>query len=566
MTERQRKASGADAGTTAVLEAPRPVAPLSPTTPVLSWEDYFRHASPAQQKELLALARRQGLLYAHQLPPCGNGHAATDTDRTARWNTLNHLLINQRADLEPAAETAFEPFDTALDAHQRQAVARALGSPDVCIIIGWPGTGKSRVVSEILTQAAARGERILFAAPRPAPLDRVLPSLTGRDAVCPVRLLEPGTSIDGLPPVLRALTVVERSRFLREQVTQSALRCRDAAEAECRRRQQEEALWPRMQLLVEDLEELDKQLAELEACTARAAAEVDARFTNPAGAEPSDSETSIASVLRQQREALADLEGRQTEAERLVGETSSQLDEAVACVAKARPLAEAKAGGRWWTWRWWRATFAGNVSGRLAELKARQGDAEQALAAARTDAEAIVHERWRTEERHAAQIEGLKAHEVQRRQDEIAAQRAPLLERRRALLSQLEQTARGFSEEVRPTEYASVPLDAARVTWQNRRHHDEEQCKFACQWAGFVQQHAAQMEERVLGLVNLVAATPAALAQDKHFGALQAETFDALVLEDADQLTEAEFLKLARRAKRWVLVGEPAWEYAGTPA
>src|SRR5262245_51875788 len=125
MTERQRKTSGAEAGgATAVLEAPRPAAPHPATTPVLSWEDYFRHASPAQQKELLALARRQGLLYAHQLPPSGNGHAGGHPDQTARWNTLNHLLVNQRADLQPAAETAFEPFDTALDVHQRQAVGR----------------------------------------------------------------------------------------------------------------------------------------------------------------------------------------------------------------------------------------------------------------------------------------------------------------------------------------------------------------------------------------------------------------------------------------------------------
>src|SRR5262249_24425926 len=212
------------------------------------------------------------------------------------------------------------------------------------------------------------------------------------DAVCPVRLLEPGSPIDGLPPALRALTVPERSRFLREQVVQSALRCRDAAEAECRRRQQEEDLWPRMQRLVEDLEELEKELAGLEEGSARTAAEVDAWFSDVAGAAPSNADTPIASVLRQQREALGDLERRQTAAEQVVAEASGQLDEASLSVAKARPLAEAKAGGRWWTWRWWRATFAGNVSGRLAELEARQGDAEQALAAARADAEAIVEQ------------------------------------------------------------------------------------------------------------------------------------------------------------------------------
>src|SRR5947208_12116335 len=32
------------------------------------WEDLYRAISPEQQRELLSLAERQGVLYAHQLP------------------------------------------------------------------------------------------------------------------------------------------------------------------------------------------------------------------------------------------------------------------------------------------------------------------------------------------------------------------------------------------------------------------------------------------------------------------------------------------------------------------
>src|SRR5207237_8359487 len=34
-------------------------------------------------------------------------------------------------------------------------------------------------------------------------------------------------------------------------------------------------------------------------------------------------------------------------------------------------------------------------------------------------------------------------------------------------------------------------------------------------------------------------------------------TFDLRVLDEADRVTEAELLNLSRRARRWVLVGEP---------
>src|SRR5207248_862123 len=37
-------------------------------------------------------------------------------------------------------------------------------------------------------------------------------------------------------------------------------------------------------------------------------------------------------------------------------------------------------------------------------------------------------------------------------------------------------------------------------------------------------------------------------------------TFDLLVLEETDHVTESEFLHASRRARRWVLLGEPGHE------
>src|SRR5207247_10412730 len=67
------------------------------------------------------------------------------------------------------------------------------------------------------------------------------------------------------------------------------------------------------------------------------------------------------------------------------------------------------------------------------------------------------------------------------------------------------------------------------------------------------------LAERIARCANLVATTTGALAADPHFGdmATALPPFDLLILEDADQVTESEFVHAARRARRWVLVGEP---------
>src|SRR5262249_20576195 len=132
-----------------------PVPPRSPSAAEAGraagslWEDIFRSASPAQQEELLALASRQGLVYAHQLPT-NNGarpHAAPAEDRRG-LHLLSRLFQGQTGDLQPVRLRPAPVFDTGLDERQREAVARALDSPDICLIQGLPGTGKSRVVAE----------------------------------------------------------------------------------------------------------------------------------------------------------------------------------------------------------------------------------------------------------------------------------------------------------------------------------------------------------------------------------------------------------------------------------
>src|SRR5437764_1087522 len=205
MTQRERQPS---AGAT-LAPRPAPAPPRAggpahagePTVP--PWEDLFRSVSPAQQRELLALAVQQGLLYAHQLP---TSDPAVLNPRRA---PLSQLLAG-KTELAPIPSRPVDVIDRDLDAAQREAVARALHSPDVSLIQGFPGSGKSRVIAEIVTQAVARGERVLLLSPTPAALDRVLEFAGRREVLCPVRCVGRDERPATLADWVRRFTFEER--------------------------------------------------------------------------------------------------------------------------------------------------------------------------------------------------------------------------------------------------------------------------------------------------------------------------------------------------------------------
>src|SRR5438132_1907618 len=158
MTQRERHAAG---GRPAAERIPTAAHEARHGDAAPRWADLFPALAPAQQRRLLALAAEQGVLNARQLPT-NNGSA--DPARAF----FGPLFGGQSIDALPAAApTPIDPVDAALTEEQRTAVAKALHTPDVCLIRGLPGTGKSRVIAEIIRQAARRGLRVLLAAPTP---------------------------------------------------------------------------------------------------------------------------------------------------------------------------------------------------------------------------------------------------------------------------------------------------------------------------------------------------------------------------------------------------------------
>lgn len=74
---------------------------------------------------------------------------------------------------------------------QVEATALALSTPDIALIHGPPGTGKTTVICDVVQDLVRRGQRVLLVAPTHVALDNVLERVGDRQGVTAIRLGSP---------------------------------------------------------------------------------------------------------------------------------------------------------------------------------------------------------------------------------------------------------------------------------------------------------------------------------------------------------------------------------------
>jgi hypothetical protein len=538
MTQRERHtpAGGADEPLVTPPPHPSPAAPAADRSPALVWEDLPRPAPPA---------------------PPADPDAPRPADRRA---LLAALLHGKPQDLTPVRPPPAEAFDAGLDPAQREALARALHTPDVCLVQGLPGTGKSRVVARLVAAAAAAGRRVLLLAPGGAALDRALEQVGPPAAVCPVRLLAVDERADALPPCLRRLTLPERQRFFDERTVLPARRALAALDARLDARRRDFAVLERLRALAPGLEEVRARHDDLLARRARVPAAVAAAAeAAPAAAAPTPFQAAFKAAAARREiadrldERAADL---RAEAEKLRTEREAVRTE----LDRLRPLAEAKLASRFWSPAWWRATFRGDVVPRTEELRTRN----DALAAASAELDQrqadLDAERARADAEARAEAEALRDAEARRILGETEAELAAVRRELAAAEESWQRAASGLSPEAAPpAEHTAAALEAAGAAWRQAQERDEAERAAARRRLDEAEAAARGFAQRLASRANVVAAPLSALAGDPVFGDRAAPPeFDLLVLDEADQVTETEFLAAARRASHWVLIGEPA--------
>lgn len=543
MSVRERQNSGG-----ATL-AERPAASSSRAEPIaapsdreyLAWDEFYRALTPGQQQELLALASRQGLVHAHQLP------AVDPTVLQQRRQLFTQLLSGKFSDLSPAHASPVTVNDVELDTGQREAVARAMATPDICLIQGQAGTGKSRTAAEIVVQAARRGERVLLLTATPAGLDRILGHIGRVDGICALRCLHPGESVETLPECVRPFTFAERARDLSEGAVQAARSQAAAAEHAVARFHEEEVRWQRLAAIAENLAAVESRAAKLSGQQSHLAEEVDHAWA----ALPEYHDCECRRQQAQER-CEAQCEKLAQQQEKLEQDRKPLREEHDAL----RPLVEAKRHGRWWTLSWWRALFRDNVLARDAQLTERLhalDKSKQELEAQGQQATAQAQESERTYQQRRADV---LSSERARRAGLLEQERLDLEREQAGLRASWEENSRGLETTCSPT---CESVGAARQEWQARVTRERTQADFARCWAEILAEAAPTLPGRLLAWANVTVATPAGLAADPHFSENNGRTvpFDLLVCDETDLFNDTELQQAARRGRRWVLLGEP---------
>jgi hypothetical protein len=227
------------------------------------WDVLFDALPPALRQTLIDKASTCPLT-ANQLPPSVT--PGTDAGRQLLARLVAGQGLDELAPLPPdwpdPASSARTTASPDLDPQQRAAVAAALRTPDLVLVQGQPGTGKSRVAAEVIALAAARGERVLLAAASTAALDRTLELLADRPGVYPLRLV--GRDETSAEP---RWTLAAQTRLWRETTAAHARSRLEVARARCEHRVSEAPIFDHLAELAEQQQRLDSRREELTAKT-----------------------------------------------------------------------------------------------------------------------------------------------------------------------------------------------------------------------------------------------------------------------------------------------------------
>jgi hypothetical protein len=172
-------------------------------------EVVVRFESPVDYKKLPAQGALQVMpsdrVYRAQLE-------AIDTlrhGRAANPYLLWNLVDRRQHAYQP--DSAAQPR-VALDPGQRAAFQRALTVPDQLLVLGPPGTGKTRTITEVAAGCAARGERVLVTSHTNRAVDNVLEQLP------PDLLAVRVGNEDAMTRAARRYMVDSQVAMLREQI------------------------------------------------------------------------------------------------------------------------------------------------------------------------------------------------------------------------------------------------------------------------------------------------------------------------------------------------------------
>jgi len=481
-------------------------------------------------------------------PPSAAGHAAPSLNGDGAHASPASLAFPKSVELAFARQLpeigwadAVPIFDSELDHYQRDAVARALATPDILLIQGPVGTGKSRVSAEIARQTAARGRRVLWLSPNRAGVESAVCRLA--DAVPVRRLIGASESVETLAPSCRERTAEWRAS---ERLAARAAELRQViAESEDRLR----TLEP-MAAVVAEARRVGPLLAETQAELAALTGRRDALTQEVERdiAEPGDSPPYLIQRLRKldqhEQKDVADRAAANSSLAARESAAHATRDAAVAELTVIRPKTEAVKTGGLFSLAKWKAKFDATLPARQAAAEQKLKEAEDILAAVAAETAQLAAAERAGREDHAGKRAKFLAEEVDRRAKELDQRIAEVTAAvaghaavHRELLARL--TAADLSDAA-----AADDLPAREAAVRQRLE-------------GAREAETTLAADATAATAEWAATAAVTIGPADAWPAVAHETFDLLIVDDAAGLPEAELAAAARLAPRWILLGEP---------
>lgn len=434
----------------------------------------------------------------------------------------------------PTITPASPPIGTRSPA-EHDALSRALGCRDLFVIDAADRAARERFVTDLIRSAAGRGERVLTISPDPAAVDRFAHDLAGGSDLKVVRALGLNEPAHRLPPALARLTSGALGPARAEQAKRAA---RDAvAEHETRVNRLVEAGngVGRVRQWADRDAELAATMAACAARRDRVEATVRAEVNGHGLAEHRTARDTLAAARREKETALATARQQLTAAD--PAKKSGLLSRLFGTAKPTAPPVE----------------LTQKVHDLERELK--EHAEREATAQAEHDAAAV---------RVAAEIEK----HVAARRAEAEAEFAALAADREKLRAEFAAgcqvfVAAGVVPPAELTPAAAEQLEAALAAEHAERTRKLDEARAH---ADDLHRAGTDLARRFLAETVAVVTTPGGIDADPVFRATDATpAFDLVILDHAEELTDADFVHLSRLGGRWVLAGDVAGPDAPKP-
>jgi len=455
---------------------------------------------------------------------------------------LTRLLAGDAA-LPPAAPVALAPADRTPAEHD--AVARALGCPDVFVLDAPDRPARERVVADLARSAAARGERVLVLSPDPAACDRLV-ELLATPGSRVVRALADDENPHRPSPVATRYTSAALGRGRVEAARRDAAHAAAGLEADHAALAAAAAAADELRALAERYAALEPDRAALDARLAGLDAEVRADAAR---------ESSPLAVM---------LDGLRADHDAAVAPLAADRTAVAACRAEAtaarQHLVEIQTEG---------GKKTGFFSRLLHKPKtpADPTDLDRQLADLDREAKELADREAALQAEIDALAGRLAAEREKRIAADLAARRAGIDARLPALVAERDEIVGRYARRGKELDRVGVAAPAllsteaagrAAADVSARRADAEGRLVVARDRLDEVTRAAADQVRQLLAEARVVVGTPGSLAADPTFAAdrdVADPPFALLVLDHAEELAEPDFTRLTRLAGRCVLAG-----------